>query len=235
MKNISNKTNQTVLSYKLLFLIIITIALISCSGKGKKNNALSDSVKTKYTAESNPVSKGKYRIKSGIITMNSETMGMVQSMTIYFDDYGNKECSETKGVIDMGIAGKIQIHNMTIVNNGYIYNLDISNKSGTKSKCSFSAKDIDFSNLNEDIMKQMKISEAGTEVILGKTCDKYLLNDPALKIKSAYSVWNGLPLKSEVSINGITAKVTAKKIEENCTISAEKFEISKDIKITEVK
>ncbi|MFA4852205.1 MAG: hypothetical protein WC599_06775 [Bacteroidales bacterium] len=220
-----------------LFTAIAFIALISCSGDSKKTDGATDSTATKDNIEKVAKTNGKYQLKSGIITMSSDAMGIGQTITLYFDDYGNKECAETKGEMDMGIAGKVQMHQLAITKDGYVYNIDMTNKSGTKTKITPNSKqkDIDFSNLTEDMMKQMKIKKEGTEVLLGKTCDKYSLDAPALKMKSSYSVWNGIPLKSEVNMIGIVAKITTTKIEENCVIPAEKFEIPKDIKITEVK
>lgn len=225
---------------KKLFIFAIAIAsvyLISCSGEGKKTSS-ADSSKTKdSTKETTTISKGKYKLKSGILTMVSETMGMKQNMTLYFDDYGSRESVETIGEMDMGVAGKVKIQNLSITKDGYSYSIDMTNKAGTKTKIPTTGnqKDIDFSNLTDDMMKQMKISKLGTEEIMGKTCDKYLMNDPALKMKSTYSVWNGIPLKSEIDMAGIKATVTTTKIEENCTVPAEKFEIPKDIKLTEMK
>jgi outer membrane lipoprotein-sorting protein len=160
----------------------------------------------------------------------------VQDMSIYFDDFGNKECVETMGSMDMGMAGKVQMHQMLITKDGYLYSFDMTNKTGTKTKINTggSQKEIDFSNMTDEMMKQMKITKGGTEVLLGKSCQQYSMEDPTLKMKSTYSVWNGIPLKSEVEISGIVAKVTATKLEENATIPAEKFEIPKDVKITEV-
>lgn len=79
------------------------------------------------------------------------------------------------------------------------------------------------------------LSKQGTEEVMGKTCDKYTMDDPTLKMKSTYCVWNGIALKSEINMAGIVAKVTTKKIEENASVPATKFEIPKDIKITEMK
>jgi hypothetical protein len=213
------------------------IFFVSCSGDSKKNDSSSDSTKTKDSTEKVSSSGEKYKMKSGIITMVSETMGMKQEMIMYFEDHGNRECVETTGEMDMGMAGKVKIHNLSITKDGYVYSLDLTNKTGTKTKVltSGSHRDIDFNNLTDDMMKQMKITKEGTEVIMGKTCDKYTLNDPTLKMKSSYSVWNGLPLKSEIDMAGIKATVTTTKIEEDASIPAEKFEVPKDIKITEVK
>jgi len=224
---------------KKLFIFATALAMISfvsCSGDGKKTGD-SDSTKTKDSTNESATTSGKYKLKSGIVTMTSETMGMTQDMTIYFDDYGNKECVETIGEMDMGIAGKVKMHQLSITKDGYMYNLDMTNKTGTKTKVTAGGKqqDIDFSNLTDDMMKQMKITKQGTEEIMGKTCDKYTMDDPTLKMKSTYCVWNGIALKSEINMAGIVAKITTKKIEENASVPATKFEIPKDIKITEMK
>jgi len=223
---------------KLFFysFVIALSALISCSGNGKKSGDQSDSTKTKDNTAKTSDINGKYKMKSGIITMISETMGMKQTITMYFDDYGNKQSTETKGELDMGALGKTEMHNLNFRKDDYSYNIDLVKKTGTKMKTLTSGKqkDIDFSKLSDDMMKQMKITKQGTEEVLGKTCDKYLLNDPDLKMKSSYCVWNGIPLKSEVDMGGIKATVTATKIEENASIPNEKFEIPKDIKIKEI-
>jgi len=218
---------------KKLFVFATAVALISfvsCSGGGKKTDS-TDSTKTKdSTKETSAAASGKYKMKSGIVSMTSETIGMTQDMTIYFDDFGNKECVETTGDM-MGI----KLHQMTITKDGFMYNLDMTKKTGTKTKVSSAGKqkDIDFNNLTDEMMKQMKITKQGTEDVMGKTCDKYTMDDPTLKMKSTYCVWNGIALKSEINMAGIIAKVTATKIVENASVPAEKFEIPKDIKISE--
>ncbi|HNW97571.1 MAG TPA: hypothetical protein PKK00_04050 [Bacteroidales bacterium] len=222
----------------LIFLIIIVTILASCLGNSNKPDNNPDSTKTQIT-KTNALSSGKYKIKSGIIEMNIETMGMIQKMKMYFDDFGNKECVETNYTMDMGIAGKIEMHSKVITGNGYIYNIDLTKKSGTKTKITTNEKnktnDIDFNNMDEKIMKEMHITKAGTEKVMDKTCDKFNMNNPELKMKSSYSVWNGIPLKYEMNMSGIVAKATTTKIEENATIPAEIFEIPADIKITEIK
>jgi hypothetical protein len=222
---------------KLLFFAaaVAFAALTSCSGGGSKDNA-TDSTKTKDGSETAATGNGKYKLKSGIIEQTSSTMGMKQNITVYFDDYGSKECTETKSEMDMGIAGKIKIHNISLMKDGYMYSIDMTNKSGTKTKVGSMGgkKEIDFSAMTEDMMKQMKITKLGTEVLLGKTCDKYSMDDAALGMKGTYSVWEGIPLKSEVDMAGIKATITTTKIDENATVPAEKFEVPAGIKITDM-
>jgi outer membrane lipoprotein-sorting protein len=215
-------------------IVILGLAsfMTACSGGSKNADGTgSDSTKTEKNDKADV--KGKYQIKSGIITFASETMGMSQNVTIYFDDYGNKECTETTGEM-MGIKS----HNLSLTKDGFMYSIDLTNKTGTKMKTNINAqknKDIDFSSLSEEMMKQMHIKKLGTETFLGKTCDKYSIDDPAMKMKGTYVVWNGISLKSEIDMSGIGIKLIAKKIEENATIPADRFEVPKDIKITEIK
>jgi hypothetical protein len=224
---------------KKLFIYAIVImmsALVSCSGgDGKKSGNSIDSTKIKDSI-AKASANGKFKLKSGIVTMTSETMGMKQTITMYFDDYGNKRSNETMGTIDMGALGKTEMHSLSFTKDGYSYNIDLVKKTGTKVKISSlgTNKDIDFSKLNADMMKQMKITKQGTEIVLGKTCDKYFMDDPALKMTSTYCVWNGIPLKSIMDMGGIKATVTATKIEENASIPAEKFEMPKGITIREI-
>ena len=215
---------------------IVMLALASCSGGGKKSDSTTDSTKIKDSIAKAATAKGMYKLKSGIVTMESETMGMKQTIVMYFDDYGNKKSNETKGEIDMGALGKTEIDNLTFSKDGYSYNIDLVKKTGTKrKKADFGKKkDIDFSKLSDDMMKQMKITKQGTEEVLGKTCDKYAMDDPAMRMKSTYCVWNGIPLKSVMDMGGIKATVTATKVEENVSVPADKFDVPSGITITEM-
>lgn len=216
----------------LLSAVIISV-FAACSGGSDKTDNTNDTIKNKDTLKDSAVSKGKYQIKSGIIAMNIETMGMSQKLTVYFDDYGARECAETISTMDMGIAGKVETHNMTITRDGYIYSLDLENKTGTKTKIKYNKKgkadNIDFNHLTPEIMKELNITKEGTETVLEKTCDKYSMNCPELNIKASYCVWNGFSLKWENNLMGIITKYTATKIEENVSVPAEKFDIPKNI------
>lgn len=223
----------------LLFAVTVSL-IIACSGGSNKKDNTNDTLNKKDTVNADSASvKGKYTLKSGIITMKIETMGMKQDMTVYFDDYGTRECTETVYAMDMGMAGKIETHNMTITRDGYIYNLDLVNKTGTKTKLIYNKKgktdNIDFNHISPDNMKELNITKEGTEQVLDKTCDKYSMSCPDLNIKATYYIWNGFSLKWETNMMGIVTKYTSTKIEENATVPAEKFEIPKDITPYEIK
>jgi hypothetical protein len=214
---------------KLLFLAaaVAFAALTSCGGSGKTDSK-TDSTKTKDKTE-NTGGNGKYKMKSGILTQTMTMMGMTQKVTVYFDDYGNKENKETEA--DMGM---VQMDNISLTLDGYLYSIDMSRKIGTKMKIpKTSNKDIDFNKLTEDMMKSMNITKLGTETVLGKTCDKYSMDDASLKMKIIYCVWDGIPLKMESETMGIKSTLVTTKIDENASVPADKFEIPKDVKITD--
>ena len=218
---------------KLLFFAaaIAFAALTSCSGGGKTNGS-TDSTKTKdSTAAKAPVSGGRYKMKSGMLEQTLTTMMMTQHVTIYFDDYGNKQSKETKS--DMGMD------NLSITKDGFVYDIDLIKKIGKKIKIPSTGdvKNINYSQLSEDMMKQMKITKLGTEDVLGKTCDKYSIDDAAMKMKVTNWVWNGIPLKSESEMTamgmGIKTTIITTKIDENAAVPADKFEIPAGIKLTD--
>jgi len=220
-------------NFHLCFSVFILI-LLSCNQSGEKNSSQTGSTIDSTLSVSKP--QGKYQLKSGIITMVSETMGMKQNVTTYFDDYGLKECIETKGVMNMGTAGIMEIHSLSFVKDTYYYTIDLISKTGTRTKISSSKNknDINFNNLSKEQMKEMKITKEGTETILNRICEKYCMNDSTLHLKSTYYVWKGFPLKSVIDLNGIKAIISTTEILENCTIPEDKFEIPANIKISEL-
>ena len=83
----------------------------------------------------------------------------------------------------------------------------------------------------KDIAKEMNIKKVGTQSFLGKTCDKYTIDFKKQQMKGSYLVWNGIALKTEMTVMGMKTTIEATKIEENPTIPADKFEVPKGIKI----
>jgi len=176
-------------------------------------------------------SKGKYLIEKGIIEFESEVMGMKQNMTMYIAQYGEKQKVEVKGSF-MGIRS----HNLNIIKDGYAYDIDLIEKKGTRISTSQIDKteDIDFTNLTSEIMAELNLKKSGQEEFLGKTCDKYTIDNRAMGMQGTYLVWMGVPLKSEVKLAGINVNMTAKRIDLDTDISDDAFEIPTDIVITEL-
>lgn len=193
-------------------------------------NAAEETVeKTAETIPEIKSSKGKYGIKSGIIEYKTQMMGMEVKQVNTFDDYGQKQAQE----MTMEMMGT-KVNNKTIIRDGFIYNLDLTNKTGTKVPItSMSQKsDIDFENLTEELMKDMNIKKIGTEVFLGKTCDKMSIDYKDIKMKGTYLVYKGIPLSMDSEIGAMKMKMVADKFVENPTVPADKFDIPADIVFT---
>lgn len=123
----------------------------------------------------------------------------------------------------------VKVHNITVNKDGMAYNYDPDKKTGNKMSLS-PTQNIDFSNLTEEIKKEMKLEKTGEEDILGKPCIKYSINYDKYKMKGFFWVWEGLPLKTEIDMAGIKVNLEAVKVEENVPVPAEKFEIPTDVK-----
>jgi hypothetical protein len=223
------------------FIYILTaaaaISFSACSNDGGKEGSGADSTKTAEGSASADASvkKGKYPVKSGIVTYDTETMGMKMPTTLYFDDYGNKECTEVNAELEM-MGQKVKTHNVTITRDGYTYTLDMEQKTGTKMKVPTGGadpKNMDFSSLSEEMMKQMHMAKGANENVLGKECSVFTMDNPDMKMKGTFAVWNNIPLKSNIDMGGMAIIMNASKVEENASVPADKFEIPKDIKLTE--
>ncbi len=169
--------------------------------------------------------KGKYSIKSGIVEYKTQMMGMDVKQVHTFDDYGKLEAQD----VAMEMMGT-KIHNKTIIKEGYVYNLDLIKKTGTKSPINaMTNTDIDFENLSEELIKDMDLKKLGTEVFLGKTCDKMSIDYKKMQMKGTYLVYKGVPLSMDNEIGTMKIKMVADKFVENPSIPADMFDIPADI------
>jgi hypothetical protein len=82
---------------KLSFISLLPLVLffVSCGSSGNKTGSESATTETSETSGDAPVSAvKKYGIKSGIVTFESDGMGMKSKVVLYFDDFGAKEAEE---------------------------------------------------------------------------------------------------------------------------------------------
>lgn len=217
------------LALLLTFGIIYSCQKESSTQLGDVNAAEETVEKTAEKVPEIKSSKGKYGIKSGIIEYKTQMMGMEVKQVNTFDDYGQKQTQE----MAMEMMGT-KVNNKTIIKDGFIYNLDLTNKTGTKVPLtSMSQKsDIDFENLTEELMKDMNIKKIGTEVFLGKTCDKMSIDYKDIQMKGTYLVYKGIPLSMDSEIGAMKMKMVADKFVENPNVPADKFDIPADIVFT---
>ena len=217
--------------FKASLLVLSATLLFSCSKKEQGQTA-KDSSTGAPTATAPTAAKGRYGIKSGIFTVTSNAMGQDIITTTYFDDYGKKEYQEAK--MEMKMMGQtIKTNNVTIVNgDGFRYTIDMEKKTGIKMKDfgGSGSSTMDMSAMSEKMSKEYHIKKEAPVTILGKTCDSYSMDGKMGK--GTFATWQGISMRSEMTVSGMKMKIEATKLEENVSIPADKFEVPKDITIT---
>lgn len=171
----------------------------------------------------------KYDIKSGIITFESiMKMGNFEvkdSIKVYFDDYGMKECKETykSGKLEESFLsdGKnlflLKPQQKTAYNRGTAYR-------GTELCVEWS----EFG--TEKDRKSGKYKKLPSQKIVGKDCDMFQYDNGKGTI-TQYGGWNKIMLYMEVKTKGLESIQRAIKVEENVNVSPVKFTVPKDYKI----
>jgi len=182
----------------------------------------------------------KYEIKAGSYTYSIPLPGLGPvETTTYFDDYGAKECIETKAEIKM-FGQSIKQHSRTITKDGYSYTLDLVSKTGTKMKMDDAMTPdmkAGFAAMAVAMKDSIKIKELGTEDFLGKSCRKIEVSMADGKSAGVYWLWKNISLKMETKdpSTGKGFTMAATKVEELSSVPSEIFAIPSDIKITETK
>jgi len=206
--------------------MVLSTIIFSC--KSKTSEPASTTEKQAEVIKNAP--KGKYTIKSGIVEYKNQMMGMDSKQVLTFDDYGQKEVTE----VMMEMMGT-KIHTLALTKDGFIYNIDLVKKTGTKRPV-LTGKlptDIDFENMTKEMIKDMNIKKEGTEKFLGRTCEKVTIDSKKMGLKGTYLTYKGIALSVNTDMGTIKMKLEAEKFVENPSIPAAKFEIPEDIVITE--
>lgn len=184
-----------------------------------------------------PEEDRKYVLKSAIIKLKSarQVLGSDIETTIYIDDYGDKYCNITDT--------KLKYKNTTIVTSSvsitkndftYIYNPE--KKTGTKSrnKGNFNPMHIDFAKMDAQSLVSNGISKTGESECLGRICEVYVMDNPALEMSGRYEVWNKIPLKYFTKIGTSQIEMYAVELQENPILPVNIFDLPKDVEFIDV-
>lgn len=209
--------------------IILGAMLVSCAEnhKPKKDNDDLQSEVLETDAEEGGIT-GKYQIKSGIVTYTSNVMGMDQTTVTTFDDFGNKEVTDTYTE-----AMGVKLHSRTIVKDGYSYNLNMDEKTGTKVKIYGTGQAIVYGNLTKEMEQKMNLQKLGSETLLGKECEIYGFDYKEMSTSGKAWVWKGVALKSEVKAMGMDVALIGKSFDDNPIIDQSIFEVPDGFKLIE--
>ncbi len=226
-------------------LSIFSIALLcSCGNKDAGSTTVVDAAKDKAAEMSNGAANAtapaaesdfkKYDIKSGIVTfetkMEMSGIKINKKTVVYFDNYGIKECEETYGVAN----GKETLEKRNFVKDGFRYSCSPEYGNGAKTKAMGYGVAARFNMKEAESLKDSQFKKLADETICGKTCNGFSMVTPSGKI-IMYG-WSGITMKTMVGEQTEKNKneVIAIKIEENVVIPADKFEVPKDCKMTDM-
>ena len=144
----------------------------------------------------------RYEIERGIVKYKVTKGDHQGVLAKAFDNYGQLERRELRMGDQTSIA-------LTLGGNSYTLNKKTKTAKRTKDA------DLNFLNLNETLMKKLKLQKKGTATVMGKQCDHYVGTNVE------YYVWKGLVIKKvQKEKNGATTIHEVTSIEQPASIDA---------------
>jgi hypothetical protein len=224
------KTLQTI---KLMILATLALLLTSCGGGGTNTNA---------DSKMEDVAKEIAGLKTFIIeyktTVNTPQMISTSIMTQWIDNENDRHAIHTESENEY-MGRKEKQHSLMIMKDGWSYMIDLTNKSGFKSKDMESDEDpTEMFKSDDDVtFRQMIESEGGkilgNEKFLGRDCIVVEISEEDESGETGLTkMWyyKGIPLK----MTNAYYTMEALKFEENASIPADRFEVPADINISEM-
>lgn len=229
-------SNITRFAYCLSLCAFLAIGTVGCnkSEQSEKSSAAAAASNAAASATGTATATaGKYKVKSGIVHSTMEAaIGGQTKVTTYFDNYGAQEAQETMN--EMKIMNQtIKIHNLTLTKDGWIYNIDLEKKTGTRHKGSSISASMDYSSLSGEMAEKYHVKKEAGETVAGKQCDVYSMND-GKNMKGSVASWQGIPMRVDMQMSGMPIKQNVESIETDVAVPADKFEVPADVKITDL-
>lgn len=151
----------------------------------------------------------QYPLQTGSVEYVMSMMGAENTLTMYFKDNGNTQCSDAK----ISIFG-MNKHTRTIINGKMVSSLDMDGKTYTQVELTDEELKKQARYLSDEtIMQEEGVKKEGDEEFLGKTCQVYSMNKDGADIK--FWSWSGLMLKMETMAQGMSINLIAKSISED--------------------
>ncbi len=167
----------------------------------------------------------KYDVKSGIVTienvMKVAKTEIKQTMIVYFDDFGAKECKETYK------NGKLV---SSIFSDGqWVYGVDHAQKTANKKEKAYRGTElrVEITDMGtKEDLAAGKVKKVAPMTVAGKTCEVIQAN------KTLYGGWKKVMVYMQSdSSSMVKTTMTATKIEENAAVPAAKFQVPTGYKL----
>lgn len=213
-------------SMTFLGAITVSAGMLFTACKSSDSNAVGKDEKSTSIFSKDEI-PGRYGIKSGIIHYNYKMSPMDGKQIVTFDDNGEKLLTN----IQMNMMGQ-KTQTNSLQKDGYIYTWQDGATTGQKMKLDLN-QDINYQNLSDSVKKMFEIEKMGTETVMNKPTDIYSMNMKQYNGKGKAYIWKGIPLKTEVNVQGMNMVITAESLEENPSIPANAFDVPADVTFTE--
>lgn len=225
-------------NYRLFFIpaMFALLVLASCGGAVNESKPLVDTDTLRAIHPDSiqePTDTDPYAFESGVIVYTSTTMGIEQSVTLWFRDFGRNSCSE----ITSDMFGQ-KSHNISLISDTMLYNIDMVVKEGVRSKIKSDSGDApNYRNMTPEEMTEHRITSCPDEKVLDKNCKVFdmVKSVNGMEVKAKVWVWEGIPLKTVSVVSGIEVTLEAKDIKVNVHIPASKFSVPDGVKLTDEK
>lgn len=215
-------------------ILVLFLLLLSFGCKNEKSNDTTEQNLSSTGAQTQDEipSYARYGFETGKIEMEMSTMGMKQTMTIHFQDWGNIARTD----IVMNFAGmKQELSSLT--KDGWTYTWDNKNRIGQKFPLQeFETDQINYLKIKDadtELKQKYNIQYKGEKEIQGKTCQVFVLK-PQHNVELTVAIWEGIPMETEAKAQGITTKITVKKLDLNISIDNELFELPANVTFQEI-
>lgn len=153
----------------------------------------------------------RYHVEAATVVY--ELSGMqTGSKTVYWDNYGRRELAVSKTSISAG-GMTIEREEIVLTLPDFIYTIDPVARTATRVPNpirEMAQGQPDVVGLGIDMLKNMGGAQTGTETVAGVTCDVWTV----ASLGTTTCIWQGVPLKNETNMAGMTITVTATSITE---------------------
>ncbi len=171
------------------YILVLSIAAIctSCGGSNTKTDNNSEKTNESKTEATDPTASDAtkiYTVKSGHFLCNTN-MGM--TIETWFDDYGNKQYSESM----MELFGE-KTGSYSYVIDGYKYDYSTGETEGSKMKF-YGAQSYNYDDVSQKDIERYGLEFHADEVVSGKTCKVISITSP---VETKVWIWEGIPMKT---------------------------------------